>query len=555
MWCLPQSHIRCDDGAACAAMPNVTNHHCLQFIGECSTRAVHHDGGIQGPTGPSTERPPSLTLPSYGAGQLLQFSSQPWVSGGVNTNSICPVSPRPQPIIYSPIKSVTHSLLCWGCGGVVVRLLASHQGDPALILCGIAPGFSHVGILQDDASGRGVFLGISHFPHTCIPTLLHRFTLIGSQDLNVKSCPNLFTHSHPTYCYCSIQKNKQKIRGLRWSVSGHPPFVTLEKDPLFQHSSVSLSLDKQRHKTTQQMYQILKYDFLSQGQGLDERAKAAAIGVCLIFYDPSLAVKTGLSFDLFKQTIINLGTERHSNFVKENSEGKIAGCFALTEVSHGSNAKGMMTMATYNPATQQFNLHSSNFESAKCWVGCLVSPANLVPQTTRPQQVYCQHSMPPLSSLAQVTDESVAAGQRTKLTIDEEEKSRNEEGHWGCKFPKSIKAEKYARRKTEEDEKPPVTHEQESHRKLITSPSHGITEEKIKTKLNQWRVVTRSRMDTAELRRIVKTHDLVNERVERSNCTLVTCVMNGGNTAGLGTANATLAKSQRKLIFQSLSTN
>ncbi|KAJ8895175.1 hypothetical protein PR048_000500 [Dryococelus australis] len=38
---------------------------------------------------------------------------------------------------------------------------------------GIAPGFSHVRIVQDDAVGRWVFSGMSRFAHPCIPALLH----------------------------------------------------------------------------------------------------------------------------------------------------------------------------------------------------------------------------------------------------------------------------------------------------------------------------------------------------------------------------------------------
>ncbi|KAJ8870045.1 hypothetical protein PR048_029056 [Dryococelus australis] len=65
-----------------------------------------------------------------------------------------------------------------------IRLLASHPGKPGPIPDGIAPGFSHVGMVPHDAAGRLVFSGVSRFLHPCIPALLRspRFTLIGSQD-------------------------------------------------------------------------------------------------------------------------------------------------------------------------------------------------------------------------------------------------------------------------------------------------------------------------------------------------------------------------------------
>lgn len=40
-------------------------------------------------------------------------------------------------------------------------------------------------------------------------------------------------------------------------------------------------------------------------------------------------------------------------------------------MSHGTNAKGMRTTATYNARTKSFVLHSPDFESAKCWAGGL----------------------------------------------------------------------------------------------------------------------------------------------------------------------------------------
>ncbi|KAJ8893630.1 hypothetical protein PR048_006230 [Dryococelus australis] len=73
-----------------------------------------------------------------------------------------------------------------GHGVAVGRLIASHLGEPG----------SHVGIIPDDAAGRRVFSGISHFPRPCIPVPYStRFTLIGSQDLDVESRPHLLIHS------------------------------------------------------------------------------------------------------------------------------------------------------------------------------------------------------------------------------------------------------------------------------------------------------------------------------------------------------------------------
>ncbi|KAJ8870573.1 hypothetical protein PR048_029596 [Dryococelus australis] len=54
-----------------------------------------------------------------------------------------------------------------------VGLLASHQGEPVSLPGWVTPGFSHVGIESDDSAGRRVLSGISHFPRTCIPALLH----------------------------------------------------------------------------------------------------------------------------------------------------------------------------------------------------------------------------------------------------------------------------------------------------------------------------------------------------------------------------------------------
>ncbi|GAA95696.1 uncharacterized protein L969DRAFT_615706 [Mixia osmundae IAM 14324] len=80
----------------------------------------------------------------------------------------------------------------------------------------------------------------------------------------------------------------------------------------------------------------------------------------------------GLHKSMFIKTLTEQGTdEQHELFLKPALDYKILGCYAQTEMRHGSNVAGLETTATFDNETKEFIINTPSLASAKYWIGSL----------------------------------------------------------------------------------------------------------------------------------------------------------------------------------------
>ncbi|HUG86099.1 MAG TPA: cyclic nucleotide-binding domain-containing protein [Euzebya sp.] len=104
--------------------------------------------------------------------------------------------------------------------------------------------------------------------------------------------------------------------------------------------------------------------------GADDVAAAIAVFETLGFGDLSLLVKYGVQVGLWGGAVLNLGArEHHQAYLSDIASVALPGCFALTELGHGSDARAIRTTLTYDRAHDELVVHTPDVDARKDYIG------------------------------------------------------------------------------------------------------------------------------------------------------------------------------------------
>jgi acyl-CoA oxidase len=112
----------------------------------------------------------------------------------------------------------------------------------------------------------------------------------------------------------------------------------------------------------------MAYPVRHGGEG--EVAGSIVVFETLGYGDLSLLVKYGVQFGLFGGSVYQLGTEpHHARWLPAIGSLELPGCYAMTEVDHGSNVRDLETVARFLPEADAFEIHTPHPGARKEWIG------------------------------------------------------------------------------------------------------------------------------------------------------------------------------------------
>ncbi|ODQ77317.1 hypothetical protein BABINDRAFT_10219, partial [Babjeviella inositovora NRRL Y-12698] len=144
-------------------------------------------------------------------------------------------------------------------------------------------------------------------------------------------------------------------------------YLQFERDPIIATSTAvyDLSKDQKRELTAKKIARMAQYLENDTPEVFSKRFHL----ICT--FDPQTAAMLHIHMGLFYNCIRGNGTEEQFRYwitTKGASKMRgIYGCFAITELAHGSNIAGLETTATFDVGTDEFVINTPHVGATKFW--------------------------------------------------------------------------------------------------------------------------------------------------------------------------------------------
>ncbi|PWA57324.1 acyl-CoA oxidase 3 [Artemisia annua] len=133
------------------------------------------------------------------------------------------------------------------------------------------------------------------------------------------------------------------------------------------------SMEEQREMTMKRIEYLRDqgvFDGWFEKEGYEGDLWRFSVAESVSVFDHSLGIKLGVHFFLWGGAIRFMGTKRHHDkWYKPTETYEVKGCFAMTELGHGSNVRGIETITRYDASTQEFVILTPCESAQKYWIG------------------------------------------------------------------------------------------------------------------------------------------------------------------------------------------
>eukprot|EP00474_Spongospora_subterranea_P009338 CRZ09796.1 hypothetical protein [Spongospora subterranea] len=155
-------------------------------------------------------------------------------------------------------------------------------------------------------------------------------------------------------------------------------FEVLCNHPVLQPKhTIGLPLVEQRAIVVSQMKVFAECKFFRFQEIYENPIRWLTCVELLYYHGITLATKFGVNFGLFGGTMMNLGSDaQRIQYGDDIANMTMLGAFGLTELGHGSNARDIETISTYDSSTEEFILNTPTETAQKIFIGNLACHGN-----------------------------------------------------------------------------------------------------------------------------------------------------------------------------------